>query len=170
MPVPIVRIRIIGDDAMRLIQRYPNVVAATLQATTLTVMRDIVWSRVKANLMGAVLNRRSGNLLRDVESSIQVRRTFKGVQGTIGTSLDYGIAWELGAQFPAYNITPKKATFLRFIGARDGAVVFTKLVERKPRRQEKRSFIVEAFEARMVDIERKYVADLNRLHDQIGVA
>jgi hypothetical protein len=155
-----VRIRI-TDTGLDALKKFAGAFAGTMMGTMQTVMREIVWSRVKGNLMGRVLDRQSGALIQDVEDNIQVKQTFTGITGSIGTNLIYGVAWETGADFPAYTITPTKAKVLRFIG-KDGDVVFTSMVKRTPRTEGARSYMEEAFVNRMGNIEKKFQADIDR--------
>jgi len=76
-------------------------------------------------LSGQSLGRRTGTLVRSVQSESTVLSTGDGF--VIGTNLDYGVAWELGFHRKEYIITAKNAKALAF--EINGQTVFAKSVK-----------------------------------------
>lgn len=71
-------------------------------------------------LSGQVLKRRTGTLVRSVGSEASNDDT----SFTVGTSVTYGVGWELGFTRPAYTVTAKNAKALKIPTA--GGFIFRK--------------------------------------------
>jgi hypothetical protein len=70
----------------------------------------IVGDKAEQNVSGKVLNIRSGALLKDVQDHQQPEGP---AAFSIGTSLVYGKAWEMGFSRKAYTVRPRRAQALK---------------------------------------------------------
>lgn len=87
-------------------------VGATVKAEGYRLERYIKTSK----LSGQVLGHRSGDLWRSINTAYKAAQDI--YTSSTGTGLNYGRAWEIGANIPARHIYPKNKQALSWPGAR----------------------------------------------------
>ena len=87
----------IKDQAMvDRLQRLGDKFNRTMRVGAQSAIGMVIAHVIKTKLLGQVLNRRTGTLIRSVSASGKDEVTDTGAQGTFGTNLDYGLAHEYG--------------------------------------------------------------------------
>jgi len=94
-------------EQIRDIQEIRAGLIPTLSAGMRATIGVMVGHVVKNKLRGQVLNRRTGTLIRSVTASQEIRESDRGVRGSFGTNLDYGIRHEEGYTGPI-NVPARK--------------------------------------------------------------
>jgi hypothetical protein len=93
-----------------------QVEARTRMRRTVATLGFSLENKVKFEfLAGRALQHRSGRLMRSV--NMRVDETHGGAVASVGTSLKYGRAWELGFDVPERDIFPRRGQALFWPGA-----------------------------------------------------
>lgn len=125
--------------------------------------KKIVLDEVKSNLSGKVLKRKTHRTIRSLRSRLEkTGPVTDGFSISVGTR--HGIAWEKGFQTPARTISPVKGIALRFIGKKDGQVVFSRKPINIPAMAFKaRPFISKAIKDKRSFLEKDYRLMMERV-------
>lgn len=114
----LLKARIVGatEVSARLEVQIPETMRERLGATIRRLGLSLERKVKLEKLEGQVLHRRSGRLVRSVNT--RYRETKGRFESSTGTKLVYGRAWELGFYVPARIIVPRHAKALYWPGAR----------------------------------------------------
>lgn len=136
----IINISISGDrELIARLKSMPASVHAALLAKVQALALKLEGHIKRNKLSGQVLNRKSGRLMRSINS--KTTQTPDSVFGVVFQSADvpYGAIHEFGGQTRAHLIVPKKAAILRFI--KGGDKVFATRVNHPGSKMPERSYM-----------------------------
>jgi hypothetical protein len=119
----------------RLGQRIPSEIRTRVGATVERLGFKLERKVKQEKLEGQVLKRRSGTLVRSVNT--RFASSLSRYESSVGTSLKYGRAWELGFKLPARTIKARYKEALFWAGARHPV----KAVHQPARREAARPFL-----------------------------
>lgn len=107
-------------------------IVAEMMAERIDAVTAMFAERLSDNLLGQILQKRTGNLLSTVATTpaATTSDTVEGSAQAGGDAAPYGAMLNVGGE-RWYQIVPKNADFLRFIGA-DGKAIFAKIVNHPP--------------------------------------